>query len=74
MHSVTCSPDSSKCTPPSVLPSATCMSNACCSSDRISPKWRVLMPEAVDRVLEACADQGRLERMPVDELVSLFVV
>jgi 2-methylcitrate dehydratase len=33
-----------------------------------------LPPRAADRVLEACADQGRLERMPVQEFVALFVV
>jgi 2-methylcitrate dehydratase len=33
-----------------------------------------LAPRAADRILEACADQGRLEQMPVDEFVSLFVV
>jgi 2-methylcitrate dehydratase len=32
------------------------------------PAW------AVERVLEACADQGRLEAMPVPEFVALFVV
>ena len=32
-----------------------------------------LAPGAVDRILEACADQTRLEAMPVDEFVSLFV-
>jgi 2-methylcitrate dehydratase len=32
-----------------------------------------LAPAATDRILEACADQGRLEQMPVDEFVSLFV-
>jgi 2-methylcitrate dehydratase len=32
-----------------------------------------LTPPAVERVLEACADQARLERTPVDEFVSLFV-
>jgi 2-methylcitrate dehydratase PrpD len=32
-----------------------------------------LAPSAVDRILESCADQGRLERMPVHEFVSLFV-
>ena len=33
-----------------------------------------LAPPAVERVLEACADQARLERMPVVDFVSLFVV
>jgi 2-methylcitrate dehydratase len=33
-----------------------------------------LAPEAVDRILTCCADQERLERMPVHELVSLFVI
>ena len=33
-----------------------------------------LSPPAAARVLEACADQQRLERMPVDEFVGLFVV
>jgi 2-methylcitrate dehydratase len=32
-----------------------------------------LAPAAVDRILEACADQGRLEQMTVDRFVSLFV-
>jgi 2-methylcitrate dehydratase len=32
-----------------------------------------LAPGAVDRVLEACADQARLEQMPVSEFVALFV-
>ena len=32
-----------------------------------------LAPGAVDRILEACADQARLEQMPVDEFVALFV-
>jgi 2-methylcitrate dehydratase len=31
-------------------------------------------PREAERVLEACADQGRLERMPVQEFVALFVV
>jgi 2-methylcitrate dehydratase len=31
-------------------------------------------PGAADRVLDACADQRRLERMPVQEFVALFVV
>jgi 2-methylcitrate dehydratase len=33
-----------------------------------------LSPRAVDKVLEACRDQKRLENMPVTEFVSLFVV
>jgi 2-methylcitrate dehydratase len=33
-----------------------------------------LPARAADRVLEACRDQQRLEQMPVDEFVSLFVV
>jgi len=33
-----------------------------------------LSPRAVDRILDSCADQDRLERMPVHEFVSLFVV
>jgi 2-methylcitrate dehydratase len=33
---------------------------------------RLLAP-ATERILAACADQGRLERMPVQEFVSLFV-
>jgi 2-methylcitrate dehydratase len=33
-----------------------------------------LPARAADRLLEACADQQRLERMPVDEFVALFVV
>jgi 2-methylcitrate dehydratase len=33
-----------------------------------------LSPLAVDSVLAACADRERLERMPVHEFVSLFVV
>jgi hypothetical protein len=33
-----------------------------------------LAPPAVERILEASADQARLERMPVQEFVSLFVV
>jgi 2-methylcitrate dehydratase len=33
-----------------------------------------LAPQAVERVLEASADRGRLERMPVHEFVSLLVV
>jgi 2-methylcitrate dehydratase len=33
-----------------------------------------LAPAAADRVLEATRDQARLERMPVREFVSLFVV
>jgi 2-methylcitrate dehydratase len=33
-----------------------------------------LPAEAADRVLTACADQRRLEQMPVDEFVALFVV
>jgi 2-methylcitrate dehydratase len=33
-----------------------------------------LAPPAVDRVLAAVADQGRLEQMPVPEFVGLFVV
>jgi 2-methylcitrate dehydratase len=32
-----------------------------------------LAPPAADRALEACADQTRLERMPVTEFVALFV-
>ena len=32
-----------------------------------------LSPAAVDRIRECCTDQGRLERMPVHEFVSLFV-
>jgi 2-methylcitrate dehydratase len=32
-----------------------------------------LAPPAVERILEACADRGRLERLPVPEFVSLFV-
>jgi len=32
-----------------------------------------LAPSAVDRVLEACADQVRLEQLPVPEFVALFV-
>jgi 2-methylcitrate dehydratase len=31
-----------------------------------------LAPPAVDRILDTCADQARLERMPVHEFVSLF--
>jgi 2-methylcitrate dehydratase len=31
-------------------------------------------PPVVDRILAGCADQGRLERMAVQEFVSLFVV
>ena len=31
-----------------------------------------LAPAAVDRVLRATADQGRLEQMPVTEFVALF--
>jgi 2-methylcitrate dehydratase len=31
-----------------------------------------LAPLAVDRVLQACSEQSRLERMPVHEFVSLF--
>jgi 2-methylcitrate dehydratase len=33
-----------------------------------------LAARAADRVLEVCGDQQRLERMPVDEFVALFVV
>jgi 2-methylcitrate dehydratase len=33
-----------------------------------------LSPPAVERILAGCADQQRLERMPVQEFVSLFVV
>jgi 2-methylcitrate dehydratase len=33
-----------------------------------------LSPQAADRVLAACADQKRLEQMPVPEFVSHFVV
>ncbi len=33
-----------------------------------------LTPAAVERILEGCADQKRLERMPVHEFVALFVV
>jgi 2-methylcitrate dehydratase len=33
-----------------------------------------LAPLAVDRVVSACADRARLERMPVHEFVSLLVV
>src|SRR4051794_17358004 len=33
-----------------------------------------LAPRAADRVLESCADPARLERMPVQEFVALFVV
>ncbi len=33
-----------------------------------------LPAQAADRVLETCGDQQRLERMPVDDFVSLFVV
>jgi 2-methylcitrate dehydratase PrpD len=33
-----------------------------------------LAPAAADRVLEACADQARLEQMPVHEFMALFVV
>jgi 2-methylcitrate dehydratase len=33
-----------------------------------------LSPRAVDRILDSCADQDRLERLPVHEFVSLFVV
>jgi 2-methylcitrate dehydratase len=33
-----------------------------------------LAPEAAERVLRATADQGRLEQMPVQEFVRLFVV
>ena len=33
-----------------------------------------LSPAAAERVLDACADQQRLEEMPVPEFVSLFVV
>jgi 2-methylcitrate dehydratase PrpD len=33
-----------------------------------------LSPQATERVLAACADQKRLEEMPVPEFVSLFVV
>jgi 2-methylcitrate dehydratase len=33
-----------------------------------------LAPQAVDRVLEACSEQSRLERMPVREFVSLFAI
>jgi 2-methylcitrate dehydratase len=32
-----------------------------------------LEPAAVARILEACADQQRLEQMPVEEFVTLFV-
>jgi 2-methylcitrate dehydratase len=32
-----------------------------------------LAPPAVERVLEACADQTRLEQLPVHEFVALFV-
>jgi 2-methylcitrate dehydratase len=32
-----------------------------------------LSPQAVERILEAGADQARLEQMPVDEFVALFV-
>jgi 2-methylcitrate dehydratase len=32
-----------------------------------------LAPPAVDRILEATSSQERLEQMPVDEFVSLFV-
>src|SRR5207253_9181101 len=31
-----------------------------------------LSPRAADRVLEACADQARLEQMPVHEFMALF--
>jgi 2-methylcitrate dehydratase len=33
-----------------------------------------LAPAPVARILDACSDQARLERMPVDEFVALFVV
>jgi 2-methylcitrate dehydratase len=33
-----------------------------------------LSARAADRILDACADQRRLERMPVQEFVALFVV
>ena len=33
-----------------------------------------LAPPVVERVLDACADQARLERTPVEDFVSLFVV
>ncbi len=33
-----------------------------------------LPPPAVERVLDACADQGRLEQTPVEEFVALFVI
>ena len=33
-----------------------------------------LPARAAERVLEVCGDQQRLERLPVDEFVGLFVV
>ena len=31
-----------------------------------------LAPQAVDRVLAACSDRSRLERMPVHEFLAMF--
>lgn len=33
-----------------------------------------LLPRTVDRILDSCAEQDRLEQMPVHDFVSLFVI
>src|SRR3546814_13164908 len=51
VHSVTSSPVSSRCMPPSVEPQLLCSANACSTSDMILSNGRVFRPFGVEIVL-----------------------